>query len=109
MPSKKSKKIKPAAFGGIRIRYNEPDPKTYQSVEIYTRDFAGKQIQKQTFATGDANYDYHCAMLWLGEAGCEIVMGSSSCDHFQMDGGVIDLKARGLKARLRKYLATLVE
>lgn len=92
-----------ARFGSIGIDYDEPDPNTYRAVKIRTRDVKGKQVQTKSFASGDANYDYHCAMLWLDVAGCETIMGSSSCDHFQMDGGTIDLEVAGLKKRLRAY------
>jgi hypothetical protein len=92
-----------AFFGSIRIHYDEPDPSTYESVEVYTRNYSGEELERKKFATGDANYDYHCGMIWLENAGCEHVTGSSSCDHFIMDGGIIDLEVPGLKERLREF------
>lgn len=100
-------KPKPAFFGYISIKYDEPDPSTYTAVKISTRDYHGDDVEEKTFATGDANYDYHCAMLWMETAGCESIMGSSSCDHFQMDGGVIDIGIPQLRERLKEYLETI--
>lgn len=96
-----------AFFGSISIVYSEPKPASYQCVHVHTRSFMGDRLEDRSFASGDANYDYHCAMIWLEVQGCQTISGSSSCDHFQMDGGVIDLEAPGLRDRLRDYLATI--
>jgi len=96
-----------AFFGSISIEYEEPNPTTYTHVEVRTASIDGAWTETRKFASGDANYDYHCAMFWLEKAGCQTVMGSSSCVHFAMDGGTIDIEVPGLKERLREYLRSI--
>ena len=65
--------------------YDDVDPTTYEGIELRMRLGAKREV----FNTGNPFHDYLTAnivaFLRAGEHAC--VMGSSSVDHFSMDGG----------------------
>ena len=94
-----------AQFGSVSIEYIEPDPKTYTGVKVYTRDKNGVHLETRTFATGDANFDYHHAVCWLEDQGSVCIACSSSVHDFKMHGGQIDENEPGLFDRIRAALS----
>lgn len=78
-------------MGIIRIIYNEPDAKTYKSVEISFGKFSGKE-ETRTFDTGNFIQDwYDMRKFMIKEMEDEPYMShSSSVDHFFMDGAQYD-------------------
>lgn len=93
----------------IGIEYDEPDPATYAGVRLRM----GPEVEPEVFFSGDPTTDYLTA-------GCVVhyrmgpdarIMGSSSVDHFVMDGGTLEdedppqEKIEAAIAAARAYLA----
>jgi len=84
----------------LPILYDEdmnPD-ETYRGVELRMGSGAQRDGPPEVFNTGNPTVDYHTAMLvvwrrWIEAGGDKDedppVMGSSSIDHFVMDGGTL--------------------
>jgi len=72
----------------ISIKYDEGDPATYAGVEY--RVDRGKHMY--CINTGNPTADYAAAMMVLYTVNGDeaIIMGSSSIDHFVMDGGDLE-------------------
>jgi len=80
----------------LSILYSEPDPDTYEGVSLRMVD------EPEVFNTGNPTVDYWTAfyviMRRFNAVGPEAsidpsdvpVLGSSSIDHFAMDGGVLN-------------------
>lgn len=99
--------LKKPYFGSISIDYTDGEPVTYRGVRWSTRNYGGEDLESGVMASGDAAYDYYCALLYMENAGCKSINGSSSCDHFTMDGGSLDIETPGLRARLNAYLESI--
>lgn len=71
----------------ISILYDEPDPATYRGVQLKM----GPEGEPEVFGTGDPTVDYltagSVAHIRLGPGAS--ILGTSSVDHFSMDGGDI--------------------
>lgn len=72
----------------ISVRYDDSDPATYAGVEY--RVDRGKHMY--CINTGNPTADYAAAMMVLYTVNGDeaIIMGSSSIDHFVMDGGDLE-------------------
>jgi hypothetical protein len=70
----------------VRVLYTEPDPSTYGGIHLHIDGW------ERLFASGTPTVDYLAAcvvtMDRLGENAR--MMGSSSIDHFVMDGGDLE-------------------
>lgn len=83
----------------ISILYQEADPATYSGVEVR----AEKESEKIIFNSGDATIDYWAGMTYIDlyygsfDPPRYITMGSSSIDHFVMDGGDFEWDVKKLK------------
>lgn len=69
----------------LSVLYNDSNPESYEGVQVVLGD------KGAVVYSGDPVLDYLCAMLMVPpewrEAG---FMCSSSCDHFVMDGGILE-------------------
>lgn len=66
----------------LHLDYDELDPATYRG---FVLNIPG---HKTRFNSGDPVADYLAVAIYLATLGNPYVTGSSSCDHFVMDGGV---------------------
>lgn len=101
----------------ISCDYDEPDPKTYRGFRI--RPASGAPAPFDThdtvvINTGDPVADYYTAVMVLNKRYGDhcTVMGSSSVDHFAMDGGagkelgdLTKAEIKHIKARIKEELA----
>ena len=75
----------------LRLEYDDADPATYEGISLLMLD----DKKPELFNTGNPTVDYHTAMAVIykraKDAGVDIddvpIQGSSSIDHFVMDGG----------------------
>ena len=85
----------------ISCDFDEGEASTYRAIELSLLH-GGESKDRERFATGDPLHDYLTAMyvvfIRYERAGLDpddaTIMGSSSVDHFAMDGG-ITLDAEG--------------
>ncbi len=90
--------------------YDDVDPSTYEGIELRMRLGSKREV----FNTGDPFHDYLTAnMVAFTRGGLDAcVMGSSSLDHFAMDGGHLPSPELATREQLkaadetaREYLA----
>lgn len=88
--------------GHISVIYDGEDPKSYRGVEYSTKAAPGTHV----INSGNPKVDYVCAMLVLDSMKADPVMGSSSIDHFTMDGGDLntDTLTKKEKSAIRSWL-----
>jgi hypothetical protein len=69
----------------ITVLYDDANPETYEGVSLSMTYRSPEEV----FNTGAPFHDYLTAIFVVHERWGEdaIIMGSSSCDHFVMDGG----------------------
>lgn len=65
----------------MTIDYDEGDQSTYKAVTVKIRD--GKEVR---FSTGDPVADWKSALRHAADESVDMVLFSSSVDHFVMDG-----------------------
>jgi len=79
-------------IGHIGVDYDDSDPASYAGVSVYSWDGKNRE-SKRSFVSDSPTNDYWKAMVYLYYIkDVDTVTGSSSVDHFTMDGGVIDFK-----------------
>ena len=71
--------------GFLSANYTEPKADTaFKSFEVSVKE-DGKKDRKILFNTGDPIYDYYAYERWMMNSDLDIVVHSSSVDHFFMD------------------------
>ncbi|MDB4278053.1 hypothetical protein N9917_00325 [Deltaproteobacteria bacterium] len=99
--------------------YDDENPETYKGISLSM----GRDAAKDVFNTGNPTVDYFTAYFVASkrckDAGVDIddvpLMGSSSIDHFVMDGGTLntddptDDEVQGAVAAAKAYLGMTEE
>jgi hypothetical protein len=78
----------------MSCQYDDENPASYQGISVKV----GREAEPEVFNTGNPTVDYFTAYFVASkrckDAGVDIddlpIMGSSSIDHFVMDGGTLN-------------------
>ena len=84
---------RPFSVGIVHVDFEELDPSTYKGVRV---TLGGRHEASFTVFTGLPHLDYYLATK-IGLDLCQMLMNSSSVDHFVQDGGSLHIPEPSIK------------